>query len=122
MVIYQANGILGYTAPKPKNSLQTTPSGNLCDSDSINGAWENIKVNNKVSVKISLSQYTLKQHEPRFYEECSKFSDERKQDKLVRLQNPDKINADNLNYVRRGTSANRHFRDTKREHLKGKII
>jgi hypothetical protein len=35
------------------------------------------------------------------------------------LQDPNKINGDNLNYTRRETS--RHFRNKKREYLKDKI-
>jgi hypothetical protein len=35
------------------------------------------------------------------------------------LQNPNEINGDNLNNVRR--EASRHFRNKKREHLKNKI-
>jgi hypothetical protein len=42
-----------------------------------------------------------------------------KQAKLQRLQDPSEINGDNLNNVRCETS--RHFKNKKREHLKGKI-
>jgi len=43
---------------------------NLSDSEDINRAWYNIKENNKTSAKDSLGLYELKQHNPRFEEEC----------------------------------------------------
>jgi hypothetical protein len=46
--------------------------------------------------------------------------DHRKQAKLQWLQDPSEINGDNLKNVRRATS--RHFRNKKREYLKGKIM
>jgi len=39
---------------------------NLCDSEDINRAWENIKGNIKTSAKESLGLYELKQHKPWF--------------------------------------------------------
>jgi hypothetical protein len=54
-----------------------------------------------------------------FDEGCSQLLDQRKQAKLQWLQDPSEINGDNLNNVRRETS--RHFRNKKREYLKGKI-
>ncbi|PNF34871.1 hypothetical protein B7P43_G03116 [Cryptotermes secundus] len=60
-----------------------------------------------------------KKHEPWFDEGCSKLLDQRKQAKLQWLQDPSKINCDNLNNIRRETS--RHFRNKKREYLKDKI-
>jgi hypothetical protein len=50
---------------------------------------------------------------------CPKLLDQRKQAKLQWLQDPNEINGDNLNNVRRGAS--RHFRNKRREYLKGKI-
>ena len=44
---------------------------NLNDSEDKNRAWENIEVNIKTSAKRSLVLYELKQHKPRFNEECS---------------------------------------------------
>jgi len=41
---------------------------NLNYSEDINGAWEN-----KISAKESLSLYEMKQHKPRFDEECFVF-------------------------------------------------
>jgi ribosomal protein L21E len=61
----------------------------------------------------------LKQHKPRFYEECLSFSDKRKQAKMQWLQDPNQSNVDNLNNVRR--EANRHFRNNKTEYLKAKM-
>ena len=52
-------------------------------------------------------------------EECSKTVGQRKQAKLLWLQDTDKINADNLKKARYETS--RHFRKKKREYMKGKI-
>jgi hypothetical protein len=48
-----------------------------------------------------------------------KLLDQRKQAKLQWLQDPSEINGDNLNNIRR--EASRHFRNKKREYLKGKI-
>jgi len=61
---------------------------NLNDSEDINMAWENIKENIKTSAKESLGLYELKQHKPLFDEECSRFSDQRKQVKMERLHDP----------------------------------
>jgi hypothetical protein len=73
----------------------------------------------KISAKESLGYYELKQHKPWFDEGCSELLNQRKQAKLQWLQDPSEINGDNLNNVRRETS--RHFRNKKREYLKGKI-
>jgi hypothetical protein len=81
--------------------------------------WETIKENIKISVKESLGYYAPKQHKPWFDEGCSELLDQRKQAKLQWLQDPSEINGDNLNNVRHETS--RHFRNKKREYLKGKI-
>jgi hypothetical protein len=56
---------------------------------------------------------------PWFDEECSKLLDQRKQAKLQWLQDPSKINGDNLNNIRCETR--RHFRNKKRQYLKDKI-
>jgi hypothetical protein len=47
--------------------------------EDINRAWENIKDNTKTSAKESLNLYNLKQHKPRFNEECLRFLNQRKQ-------------------------------------------
>jgi hypothetical protein len=62
----------------------------------------------------------LKKHKPWFDEGFSKLLDQRKQAKLQWLQDPSEINGDNLNNIRRETS--RHFRNKKREYMKGKKI
>jgi hypothetical protein len=46
---------------------------NLNYSEDINGGWENIKEENKISAKESLSLYEMKQCKPRFDEECFVF-------------------------------------------------
>jgi hypothetical protein len=94
----------------------------LEDSDAvveINIIWETIRENIKISAKESLGYYELKQHKQWFDEGCSELLDQRKQAKLHWSQNPGEINGNNLNNVRRETI--RHFRNKKREYLKGKI-
>jgi hypothetical protein len=85
----------------------------------INTNWKTIRENIKMSAKESLGYYELKQHKPWFDEEYSKSLDQRKQSELQWLQDPSEINGDNLKNVRRETG--RHFRNKKREYLKGKI-
>jgi hypothetical protein len=85
----------------------------------INTIWETIRENIKISAKESLGYYEPKQHKPWFDEGCSKLLDQRRQAKLQFLQDPSEINGGNLNNVRRETS--RHFRNKKREYLKGKV-
>jgi DNA repair ATPase RecN len=92
---------------------------NLEDSGDINGAWDNIRENIKISAKQSLGYCESKHLTPWFDEECSKLVDQRKQAKLQRLQDPSEANEDNLSDIRR--EASRHFRHKKREYLKGKI-
>jgi methionyl-tRNA synthetase len=93
---------------------------NLNISEDINRAWENIKENIKISAKESLGLYERKQHKPWFDEECSTFLDQRKQAKMQCLQNPNQINVDNLDNVRR--EAKIHFRNKKKEYLKLKLM
>jgi hypothetical protein len=73
----------------------------------------------KVSAKESLAYYKLKKHKRWFDEGCSELLDERKQAKLQLLQDPNKINGDNVNSIRREASG--HFRGKNREYLKDKI-
>jgi hypothetical protein len=61
----------------------------------------------------------LKKNKPWCDEGCSKLLDQRKQAKLQWLQDPSKINGDNLNNIRCETS--KHFRNKKQEYLKDKI-
>jgi hypothetical protein len=78
-----------------------------------------IRENIKTSAKENLGYNRLKQNKPWFDNECSKLIDQQKQAKLQWLQNPSKINRDNLKNVRCETS--RTFRNKKREYLKDKI-
>jgi hypothetical protein len=91
----------------------------LEDSGDINGAWDNIRENIKISAQDSLRCCESKHCKPRFDEGCSKLVDLRKQAKLQWLQDPSEANEDNLSDVRR--KASRHFRNKKRQHLKDKI-
>jgi hypothetical protein len=91
----------------------------LDESFDINNAWESIGENIKTSAKENLGYQKLKHDKPWFRDECSNLTDQRKQAKLQWLQNPNQINRDNLQNVRRETS--RVFRNKKREYLKGKI-
>jgi hypothetical protein len=59
----------------------------------------------------NLGYYELKNHKPWFDDGLSKQLDQRKQAKLQWLQNPRRINGDNLNNIRR--EASRHFRNKK---------
>jgi hypothetical protein len=61
----------------------------------------------------------LNKHKSWFNEGCSKLLDQTKQAKLQWLQDPSKINGDNLNHVRHDTS--RYFRNKQRKYLKDKI-
>jgi hypothetical protein len=89
------------------------------DSRDVSRTPENIRENIKISAKESLGQYEWKQHKLLFHEECLKFVDYKKQAKLQWLQGPSQVNADNLNNVRHET--NRHFRNKKRDYLKGTV-
>jgi hypothetical protein len=85
----------------------------------INTIWETTREIIKISVKESLGYYEPKQHKPWFDEGCSKLLNQRKEAKLQWLQDPSEINGDNLNNARCETSI--HFRNKKRDYLKGKI-
>jgi hypothetical protein len=93
--------------------------GSLDESFDINNAWESIKENIKTSAKENLGYHKLKHNKPWFDDECSKLTDQRKQAKLQWLQNPNQINTDNLQNLRRENST--AFRNKKREYLEGKI-
>jgi hypothetical protein len=75
---------------------------NLDTEVNINSAWETIRENIKISAKDKLD-YELKKHKPWFDEGCSEILDQRKQAKLQWLQEPSKINRDNLSNVRHET-------------------
>jgi hypothetical protein len=78
----------------------------------INRFWETIREN------INISAQELKKYKPWFDEGYPKLVHQRKQAKLQWLQDPSKINGDNLN-IRCETS--RHFTNKKREYLRDKI-
>jgi hypothetical protein len=78
-------------------------------------AWEMIRQNIKISAKDSLCYFELKKHKPWFDKGCSKYLYEWKQANLQWLQDPSKINGDNLNNVR--CEASRHFKYKKREYV-----
>jgi len=82
-------------------------------------AWESIKQNIKTSAQDSLGLQELKQHKLWFDEECLGFLNQRKQDKMQRLQDLSQSNVDNLNVLSR--AASRHCRNKKKEYLKAKI-
>ncbi|PNF25843.1 hypothetical protein B7P43_G11138 [Cryptotermes secundus] len=92
---------------------------NLDTKVGVDKAWETIRENIKISAKESLGYYELKKHKPWFDEGCSKLLDESKQAKLQWLQDPSKMNGDNLNNIRHEMSS--HFWNKKREYLKDKI-
>jgi hypothetical protein len=79
-----------------------------------------ITENIKISAEESLDYFELKKHRPWFDEGCSKLLNKRKQAKLQWLQDPSKINGDNLNNVRR--EANRYLSNRERKYPKNKII
>jgi hypothetical protein len=77
----------------------------------INRAWETISENIKVSAKENLGYYELKKHNTWFHEGCLKLIDQRKQAKVLWLQDPSQINGDKWNNIRH--VASRHFRGKK---------
>jgi hypothetical protein len=61
-----------------------------------NRACVTIRENITISAKESLSCYELKEQKPWFNEACSKLLDQRKQAKLLWLQDPSEINGEYL--------------------------
>jgi hypothetical protein len=92
---------------------------NLSDDEDINSAWESIKQSIKTSAKDRLGLHEMKQHKPWFDEECLGILDQRKQAKMLWIQDPSQSNVDNLNNVRR--DASRHFRNKRKTYLKATI-
>ena len=72
----------------------------------------------KTSAKDSLCLHELKQHKP-WFEKGLHFFYERKQAKMLWVQDPTKSSVDNRNNVR--CEASRHFRNKKKAYLKAKI-
>jgi hypothetical protein len=89
---------------------------NLNDSEGIYRVWQNSQDNIETSAKWSLGLCEVKQHKPRFDEECLRFLYQRKQAKMQWLQNPKQSNVDNRNNVRR--EASRNLKNKKKEYLK----
>jgi hypothetical protein len=56
-----------------KISNRSAALENLSGNKDINGAWENIRANIKISSKKSLDLYELKRHKPWFDEKCLRF-------------------------------------------------
>jgi len=70
---------------------------NISDNENINIPWENIKGDIKKLAKDSLVLCERKEHKPWFDEECSHYTDQRKQAKVQRLLDQKGNNVDNLN-------------------------
>jgi hypothetical protein len=85
---------------------------NLNDEVDINRAWETFTENINISAKEGVGYYELKKYKPWFEEGCSELLDQRKRAKLQWLQDPNEINGDSLNHIRRETI--RHFRNKRR--------
>ena len=92
---------------------------NLNGDENFNRAWENIKEKIKTSAKESLGLHGWKQHKPWFDKECVDLLDQRKQAKMLWIQDPSRSNVDILINVRR--NASRHFRNKKKANLKAKM-
>jgi hypothetical protein len=86
---------------------------NLLDRENINRSWKNIEENIRSSAKENLGLYELKQHQPRFAEECLHFLDQGKQTKMQCLQDPNQCNVFTPNNVRRENSV--YFRNNKKD-------
>jgi hypothetical protein len=74
-----------------------------------NTVWDSIREIIKISAKESPGYYELKKHTPWFGQGCSKLLEQKKQAKFQWLQDPNEMNGDDLNNVRR--EASRHFRN-----------
>jgi hypothetical protein len=81
-------------------SNRFTALENLDAGVDINRSLETVRENIKILAKESLGYYELKKHKPWFSKGCSKLLDQRKQAILQWLQDPSKINGDNLNNIR----------------------
>jgi hypothetical protein len=81
-------------------SNRFTALENLGTEVNINRVWETVRENIKISAKESLGYYELKKHKPWLDKGCPKLYHQRKQAKLQWLQDPRKINRDNLQDVK----------------------
>jgi hypothetical protein len=91
---------------------------NLRNGEDIKRLWGKMKENIKTSGKGSLDLHELKQHKPRFDEECSGFLDQGTQAKMQQVQDPSQNNVDNLNSVRLRREDSKHFSNKKEKYLK----
>jgi hypothetical protein len=107
------NEVEGKEGYRVEISNMIAPLENLDDDLDTSRAWKTISNNIKILAKESLGYYELKEHKPWFDGICSKLLDQRKQAKLKWLQDPNQINGDTLNNVRR--EASRHFRKKKQK-------
>jgi hypothetical protein len=85
------------------------------DVAAITRPWETTRETINISVWVSLSYYTMKQHKSLFDESCSELLDHSKEAKMQWLQDPCQINRDNLKNVR--PIASRLFGNHKREDI-----
>jgi hypothetical protein len=69
------------------------------DSENINKAWENMKESIKTSANVSEDLYELKQHK-RWFDECLPSLNQRKQDKMQWLQNPNHSSVGNISNIK----------------------
>jgi hypothetical protein len=67
----------------------------------------------------TIGLHEIKQHKPWFDKKCLGVLDQRKQSKMQWIQDPNQINVDKMNNVRR--DASRHFRNKQKAYLKAKI-
>ena len=93
---------------------------NVSDNEDIDSAWENIKADITNLAKESRGLCDRKQHKPWFDEECSHYTDQRKQAKVQKLLDQKGNNVDNLNNVMH--DAIRYFRGKSRDYMKDKLM
>jgi hypothetical protein len=84
----------------------------------INGAWDTIREDIKISAEENLGYYKLKQHKQCFEEICSALLDNKKQARAQWLQDLRQINGDNMNNL--GHQVIGNFRNQRRKYLKDK--
>jgi len=89
------------------NNFAALENSHNCED--LNRAKEDTTENINTSAKDSLGLYELKQHKPRFNEECLRYLYQRQQAKMQWVQGPNQSNVDSLNTGRR--DASRHFRN-----------
>jgi len=93
---------------------------NVSDNEDINIAWENIKGDITNLAKDNLGLCERKEHKPWFDEECSHYTDQRKQTKVQRLLDQKGNIVDNVNNEMH--DAIRYFTGKTRDHLNVKLM